>query len=263
MDWLGGWLKQIIFIILLATFIDLILPNKSMQRYVKLVVSLLILITIMKPLVSLFQQDFAGKLASSYEQIAQMNGSAQPTSASLAQIVREGDRLSQKQAAQVVETVQRQLAAEMKQQLEDQLGVSIKEVQVTVANLANPSRLDSEQITEERVAAMAPEIEKVVVYLQGMNETPTPSEQMTDMQPIAAMKPIDPVRIQLESVAESEESEIPEMPEMPATAASIEPAAGNPQDVALSNDVIAYLKSSWGVPPNKVDIYNSVAEKLH
>jgi len=54
MDALVGWLKQIILVVLLATFIDLLLPNRTMQRYVKLVVSLFILMTILSPVLQLF-----------------------------------------------------------------------------------------------------------------------------------------------------------------------------------------------------------------
>ena len=54
MEALAGWLTQIILVVLLATFVDLILPNRSMQRYVKLVVSLFILMTILSPVLQLF-----------------------------------------------------------------------------------------------------------------------------------------------------------------------------------------------------------------
>ena len=54
MEALTGWLTQIILVVLLATFIDLMLPNRTMQRYVKLVVSLFILMTILSPVLQLF-----------------------------------------------------------------------------------------------------------------------------------------------------------------------------------------------------------------
>jgi len=54
MEALGLWLKQIILVVLLATFIDLLLPNRTMQRYVKLVVSLFILMTILSPVLRWF-----------------------------------------------------------------------------------------------------------------------------------------------------------------------------------------------------------------
>lgn len=40
MDWLAGWLKTVIMVIMLATFVDLLLPSNTMQRYVKTVLSL-------------------------------------------------------------------------------------------------------------------------------------------------------------------------------------------------------------------------------
>jgi stage III sporulation protein AF len=47
---LSEWLKQIVIIVLIASFVDLLLPNRSMQRYVKLVISLFVLISILNPL---------------------------------------------------------------------------------------------------------------------------------------------------------------------------------------------------------------------
>lgn len=53
MTWLGGWLKELVLIVLLASFVDMILPSRSMERYVKLVLSLLILLTLLSPVVRL------------------------------------------------------------------------------------------------------------------------------------------------------------------------------------------------------------------
>src|SRR5690625_3662886 len=55
---LNDWLKSIIIIILIAAFVDLILPNRSMQRYVKVVVSLFVLLTILTPIVKIIVADF-------------------------------------------------------------------------------------------------------------------------------------------------------------------------------------------------------------
>ncbi|OEF98434.1 stage III sporulation protein AF [Desulfuribacillus alkaliarsenatis] len=50
MDFVSAWLKGIILIILFATFMDLLLPSSSMQKYVKLVIGLIIIITMLTPL---------------------------------------------------------------------------------------------------------------------------------------------------------------------------------------------------------------------
>lgn len=57
MEWLNEWIKQIILLVLIATFIDLLLPNSSFDRYVKLVLSLLIIMAILSPILQLINQD--------------------------------------------------------------------------------------------------------------------------------------------------------------------------------------------------------------
>ncbi|WP_062048192.1 stage III sporulation protein AF [Bacillus sp. JCM 19034] len=54
---LTGWLTTIILIILLATILEMILPNSHMQRYVKMVVGLLLLVAMLQPLLSIFTED--------------------------------------------------------------------------------------------------------------------------------------------------------------------------------------------------------------
>ncbi len=58
MEWLSDWVKQIILLVMVATFFDLLLPNHSMERYVKLVMGLLIILAILSPLFQLMNQDF-------------------------------------------------------------------------------------------------------------------------------------------------------------------------------------------------------------
>lgn len=57
LEWLGNWLKQIIILIIIATLIDLILPNRSMERYVKLVMGLLMIMAILTPILQLIGKE--------------------------------------------------------------------------------------------------------------------------------------------------------------------------------------------------------------
>lgn len=63
MSWLGGWLREIILVVLLASFVELLLPSKSMERYARLVLSLLILLTMLSPIVSLLKGDAISELS--------------------------------------------------------------------------------------------------------------------------------------------------------------------------------------------------------
>ncbi len=48
---LGAWLKELIMIVLLAVFADLLLPTKAMQKYVRTVLGLGIIAVIVQPIV--------------------------------------------------------------------------------------------------------------------------------------------------------------------------------------------------------------------
>lgn len=64
MAFLADWITNIILFILLATVIEMLLPNSSMQKYVKMVVGLLLIVIILTPLFQLLTQDFEQTFAS-------------------------------------------------------------------------------------------------------------------------------------------------------------------------------------------------------
>ena len=64
--WLADWLQSIIAVILLAVIVELVLPNNKMLRYSRLVIGLILLLTMLNPLLNLFQKDFHSQLAGSY-----------------------------------------------------------------------------------------------------------------------------------------------------------------------------------------------------
>ncbi|NQD51068.1 stage III sporulation protein AF [Bacillus altitudinis] len=57
MSFLTEWITSIILFILFAIVIDLLLPNSSMQKYVKMVVSLLLIVVMLNPIFALFRAD--------------------------------------------------------------------------------------------------------------------------------------------------------------------------------------------------------------
>jgi len=57
MSFLTEWITNIIVFILLAVVIDLLLPNSSMQKYAKMVISLLLIIVIINPIFKILSAD--------------------------------------------------------------------------------------------------------------------------------------------------------------------------------------------------------------
>lgn len=59
---LGEWLRQLVVIVLLAVFTDLLLPTKTMQKYVRVVLGLTIIAAMLQPVVPFFQKDWTQKV---------------------------------------------------------------------------------------------------------------------------------------------------------------------------------------------------------
>ncbi|WP_152394063.1 stage III sporulation protein AF [Paenibacillus guangzhouensis] len=255
MEWLGGWLKQIIFIILLATFIDLILPNRSMQRYVKLVISLLILITIMTPIMSIFRNSFADQLAENYTEISERTSQGRKF-VGVDQIMREGDRLKRKQEEKVIQSVETQLAAQIKTQMEEETGAQVAKVQVKISNLTQSNKASTSKSEQTDSELEKPNIQSVEVYFDPNSKQEVKQPETRD--PIAAMKPVEGVKvdIQIDPIGTQANE---------ATPVQAQPmeAQATPEEQALSDHAVAILKTNWGVAANRINIYLGQDTKLH
>ncbi|NOU99348.1 stage III sporulation protein AF [Paenibacillus planticolens] len=188
MDWLAGWLKTVIMVIMLATFVDLLLPSNTMQRYVKTVMSLFILLTLLTPVLQLFQENWdVDKLLSQAEK--QQNdktmlasGSVEsPWMKSLDVITKDAQKLQaagQKQSQQMVQT---QLAGMMKEDMQKQTDLTVQDVQVAaqIDNNGKPA------IVKVRVTLD-------VIEAKSKSKPADGSKSIAVMEPV---KPIDPIRI--------------------------------------------------------------------
>ncbi|WP_019639158.1 stage III sporulation protein AF [Paenibacillus fonticola] len=127
MAWLAQWLKEIIFVVLMAAFIDLLLPNRSMERYVKLVVSLLILLTLISPVMRIFSPEAEKKLDLSF-----MDQSGEESSADVTteEILRQGEQLRMKREQEAMQWASEQAAKQMQEQIERETGQTVERVVV-------------------------------------------------------------------------------------------------------------------------------------
>ncbi|MBO8163141.1 MAG: stage III sporulation protein AF [Brevibacillus sp.] len=126
MAWLTLWLKKIILLVLLAAFLDLILPNTTLQRYVKMVMGLIILLTIMSPLFSLFRippEELAHRLLR-YQQ--QFDTGAAPES----EWKNVAENVLRQQHRQVEEYVSSQMESLIREQVRTSFGVEVASVEV-------------------------------------------------------------------------------------------------------------------------------------
>src|SRR5690625_724432 len=65
MAMINDWVAEIIVLILLASIIDLLIPNHVYKKYVQLVIGLIILLIFLKPLFYFFNYDIVQNIQSS------------------------------------------------------------------------------------------------------------------------------------------------------------------------------------------------------
>ncbi|SDO09361.1 stage III sporulation protein AF [Paenibacillus sp. yr247] len=238
MTWLAGWLKTVIMVIMLATFVDLLLPSNTMQRYVKTVMSLFILLTLLSPVMQLFQKDWnidqligqAEKQQSEKTMLASGREGNQLMK-SLEVITKDAQKLQaegQKQSQQMIQT---QLAGLMKEDLLKQTELVIKDVQVQ-AQIDNNGQ---------------PIITKVRVTLDDI-EAKNQAQPSGVSKSIAAMepvKPIDPIRIEPATKLQGSNAIDKEVAALPKLSARME------QEVERLKQGI---KRDWLVEPAKINI---------
>ncbi|WP_180361739.1 stage III sporulation protein AF [Paenibacillus sp. BGI2013] len=157
MGWLSNWLQELIMIVLLATFVDMLLPNRSMERYVKLVLSLLILLTLLSPITKLLKSDPVGELKRAMSAMdAPSNGKA-----TLEQILAQGKRLQSNEQEQSLQWTAKELANVMKGQIEETTGAKVRSVEVQLTMSKYETEMEAASSVE------LPVIQRVLVEMAG------------------------------------------------------------------------------------------------
>ncbi|MFK7697196.1 stage III sporulation protein AF [Paenibacillus sp. HJGM_3] len=188
--WLSDWLKQIIIVILLAAFVDLLLPNNALQRYVRTVLGLFILLTLLSPLFTLFQKslDTRAMLASVEQLPALMDGKGQTGTAvmkPLDAVLEEAGKLKAANEQQTKELVQARVAEEVKSSLETVPGVRVKSVQVDI-------QTDNNGKPELRI------VQAILYPIDGAAGTASDPSQHASGTQGRGMAPVAPVQIQVQ-----------------------------------------------------------------
>jgi stage III sporulation protein AF len=166
--WLGGWLQPIIILVLVATFLHLLLPNPAMERYVKLVMGLLIILAILSPILQLFHH----KLALAELAFPTRSPLAAKTMAPLDQIQASSQQLQHVQGQWVEKQTAYAMEQMVKQQVQQKFAVEVMAAKVVLAKTVDQ--------------ALA--IQQVQLTVRSKAETG--SLQAQEMQPIRPVKPV-------------------------------------------------------------------------
>ncbi|SFJ31313.1 stage III sporulation protein AF [Thermoflavimicrobium dichotomicum] len=168
MEWISDWLKQIILLVLIATFFDLILPNHSMDRYVKLVMGLLIIMAILSPIFQLLKND--SNL--SHLAVALKKGWDGKEMASLPEIREKTETLKRSQDTMIQQQTEKSMEQIMIQHVQTKFGVEVVRAKV---------KTDWNQ-------QKAPEIMQIEMITR---------MKLNNKNAFSKMKPIEPVHVEI------------------------------------------------------------------
>ncbi|MCL7746138.1 stage III sporulation protein AF [Halalkalibacter alkaliphilus] len=212
MGFLTEWLTNIILLILLATILELMLPNSNMQRYVKMVVGLLLLVVMLQPLLTIFTEDVDEWLFSLSNEVEQTERSINETINLQKRDIESGVR------AYTLEQVAVQLERQVAGALEDQHSLAIKSVKIDLDGDLNPS-VDEEQIVQQ--------IKAIHVHVQ----TPSSPESEEEQGDSREILPVQVVHIDTSSRTTDEK--------IKETDHDLEP-------------VQTFLSENWQIPKDKI-----------
>jgi stage III sporulation protein AF len=231
--WIREWLTQVILIILLASFAELLLPSQAMQRYVRVVVSLFLLLTLLTPVFELFTRQWdAEQVLAEAQSTGLKNGGlgpsnkAQPVLAPLAAVLTDGEKLKSEQAKEAQRLAEEKLSQEMKVGLARSTGIQARELAVTL----------------EMDKTGSPVIGSVRVVLSHKEESNPPEPENKNKVKPVTVEAVKPVTVSTGNAAGSQ-------------AASSKPTVNTTVEANEARaECVRYMEKEWQVPRERMAV---------
>ncbi|MDM5222033.1 stage III sporulation protein AF [Peribacillus sp. NJ11] len=142
MSFLAGWVSNIIIFVLLATVIDMLLPNSALQKYAKMVIGLLLIAIIITPILGLFNKDFDEILSAA---TSEFEDQKKKDLGNLTEMKKK--EIQAAQGAYILEQMAVQLQTEVEEELMADYNMKISSIDVGVKNEEKPGVDDLQNIT--------------------------------------------------------------------------------------------------------------------
>jgi stage III sporulation protein AF len=175
-EYLKEWVMNIILFILLATVIDMLLPNSSMQKYTKMVTGLLLIAIILTPIFKLISKDFETALASI--PLDQVPGEKNMKNSMDSQ----KKEIQASLHAYILEEMAVKLKKGVEEELMEQYGLEIAKIEI--ATKGEGDLTNSENLQKVIVLLKQPENKvktvEAIKQIQINTETPLPSKKSSE-----------------------------------------------------------------------------------
>lgn len=231
--WLSDWLRDIIAVIMLAAFVELLLPNKAMLRYARLVIGLLILLTIMSPILRLLQGDFNAKLKDGITHWDQLEAQREVKMPTLSDIQKRAEELNKQQNSDAAALMEQTLESAMKDAVVKQTKQPVEAVDVTLN-------------WEKQGQKMMPYVKAVLVTLPAERKAPaaTQAPDEDDVKEVTAIQ----VDIELKTEAGGTDDQQADADKEEQEAGWIQASS------AASKEIRNLLAEGWGISPGNIQV---------
>lgn len=223
MAWLNDWLKQLVAIVLIAGFVDLLLPSQAMQRYAKAVIGLFLLLALLSPALQLLRSEWnVGKLTAAVDML-QDDAGGELALKPLDDIMKEAETLQAGQRQQAQRIVETRLASSIAERMqEDGFGQPDSVAVKTSVDAGGKLAIESVDVTMPQAGTAA------------AAAAPEPSGKG------GVMKPVKPVVVDIH-------------PGRAAVTASAKEAASE-EDKAEAQRLRAAIAKAWNVKAERIRI---------
>ncbi|WP_409301605.1 stage III sporulation protein AF [Peribacillus sp. SCS-155] len=197
MEFLTGWITNIILFVLLATVIDMLLPSSAMQKYAKMVIGLLLIAIIISPILNLFHTDFDQLLAKATVDFKQ----GQPNNLeNLTEMKKKEIQASQQ--AYILKQMAADMEADVKEELMDKYEMVMQIEKIELKNGQQPKKTEDVEkivLSLEQTKKQTDTIEAVEKIEIDTGNSPQPHSDHTDQikQFLAAAWSVKPEIIEI------------------------------------------------------------------
>ncbi|RAK22336.1 stage III sporulation protein AF [Anoxybacillus vitaminiphilus] len=160
MSFIVEWVTNIIIFILLAIVIDLLLPSTNLQKYVKMVIGLILLLIMLSPILKIFKVDVDQLIA-----LIHAGGDAEKNGIENV-IEQKKTEIQASQRAYILEQMAVQMKKDVAEELMNQYGLTIKEIEFEISREENLRFPDDIQLIEVIVVPDKQEQSDIVPSVQ-------------------------------------------------------------------------------------------------
>jgi stage III sporulation protein AF len=181
MSFIVEWITNIIIFILLAIVIDLLLPSTNLQKYVKIVIGLILILIMLSPILKIFKVDIDQFIA-----LIHAGGDAEKNVIENV-IEQKKTEIQASQRAYILEQMAVHMKKEVAEELMNQYGLTIKDITFEISREENLRIPDDIQFIKVIVAPDKKEQGGIVPTVQPIEIDTSEPMNRTDEQEKLAM----------------------------------------------------------------------------